>query len=232
MIMRLHYLQHVSFEDPAWLLSWAESRCFKITSSRLYESEPLPEIDAFDLLIVMGGPMSVGDVEAYPWLAGEKRFIRRAIDADRHVLGICLGAQLIADVLGADVYPNPQKEIGWWSVDWTEAARKHAIGKHLPETSTVFQWHGDTFDLPNGSVHLAKSDVCPNQAFLFQDRVMGLQFHMESTLKSIGKLIDNCRDELVNAPFIQSESEMPEQAPRNERLIHNAFEPLLDAWLV
>lgn len=150
----------------------------------------------------MGGPMGVHDEKKHPWLKAEKQFIENAIKSDKVVIGICLGAQLIADVLGAKVFPSQYKEIGWFPVHLTNEGKK-VLGD-FPEDFTAFHWHGDTFDLPSGAKHLAGSVACKNQAFLY-DKVLGLQFHLESTEASVKALIDNCRQEIVPASHIQNE---------------------------
>ncbi len=218
MAVRIHYLQHVPFEDPAAVTDWANEHGHPMTGTRVYENQPLPAIDAFDLLVVMGGPMSVGDVDPHPWLVDEKRFIRATIDAGRSVVGICLGAQLIADALGATVYPHTQKEIGWFDVTLTEAGRASGLFAGLPDTFIAYHWHGDTFDLPEGAAHLAQTDACVNQAFSYEGRVLGLQFHLETTPASADRLIHHCAHELVDAPGIQSAEQMRSNTAAYDRL--------------
>src|SRR5262249_47695751 len=140
------------------------------------------QLQEIDLVVVLGGPMNIYEEDKFPWLIAEKKFIRQAIEEKLAVLGLCLGSQLIADVLGAKIYPNDEKEIGWFPVEVTEAALKHRLFSHWPNFFTPFHWHGDTFDLPEGAIHLARSQACRNQAFLYQDRVVGLQFHLEINL--------------------------------------------------
>ncbi len=166
----------------------------------LYAGVPLPALSTFELLVMMGGPMSVNDETTFPWLAPEKALAREAIAAGKAVLGICLGAQMIAAAQGAKVYANPEKEIGWWPI--------HPVapgGFAFPPDLTVFHWHGETFDLPEGAVHLARSEACAHQAFQIGRRVIGLQFHLETTPTSARMLIEHARDEMVPAPFVQSE---------------------------
>jgi GMP synthase (glutamine-hydrolysing) len=225
-MMKLHWLQHVPFEGLGIIEEWAEGCNAEIRATRIFSNEPLPDVDNFDLLVVMGGPMGIYDYDAYPWLKEEKEFIRRAIDAEKRILGICLGAQLIADVLGAKVYPGPQKEIGWFPI-----RRAKDAPALLPEELVVFHWHGDTFDLPEGSTPLASSEACRNQGFVYNDRVVGLQFHMETTPNSMEALIGNCAHELVDAPFIQTANQMRAGAS-NMVQINSAMEQLLQALLL
>jgi len=221
--VKLHYLQHVPFESLGHIEDWAKAEGMEISRTRLFAEEKLPATESFDWLVVMGGPMGIYDHEAHPWLEAEKDFIRQAIDSGKTVLGICLGAQLIADVLGAKVYPGPQKEIGWFPIQ--RAAGAPGL---LPEALTVFHWHGDTFDLPAGAARLASSEACQNQGFVYNDRVVGLQFHMETTPASMDALIENCGHELVDAPFIQTAAQMHGGLP-NIGSINAAMAQLLDS---
>lgn len=226
--MRIHYLQHVPFEGPASIEHWATARGHAATATKFYRSATLPDIQDFDRLIVMGGPMNIHEDDAYPWLAQEKVFIRKAIGAGKTVVGICLGAQLIADVLGAAVYRNEHKEIGWFPIELTPYGRQSEIFGFLPERFTVFHWHGDTFTLPTGAVHLARSEGCENQAFLHNGRVLGLQFHLESTEESMEEIIKHCRSEITEAKYVQSASEMRSVATVTFQRINEAMFGLLD----
>jgi GMP synthase-like glutamine amidotransferase len=202
--MRFYCLQHVAFETPGLLTGVVRKKGYSLRTIALFDNEPLPSTADFDGLIIMGGPMSIHDEDIYPWLRAEKTLIAAAIREGKKVLGICLGAQLIAAVLGARVYPNPQKEIGFWPVRWTEAA-----GKGRPE-EIFFHWHGETFDLPAGAVLLASTKACTNQAFLLGDRVLGVQFHPEVTPEIIRAMIAHEGHELVDAPYIQPAATMLE----------------------
>ena len=178
------------------------------SSTQLYKNEPLPSVDDFDWLIVMGGPMGIYDYDQYPWLKDEKRFIKAAIDAGKRVLGICLGAQLIADVLGAKVYPNEHREIGWFNINRLSGVDETILANVLPEQVEVFHWHGDTFDIPEGAISLAESEACPRQGFIFDNRVVAFQFHLETTAESAAALIEHCGDELDGSRYVQSKNEM------------------------
>lgn len=204
----IHYLQHVPFEGLGSIESWLVDNGHTLSSTHLYEQEALPDITAFDMLIVMGGPMGIYDYHEHPWLKPEKKFIRACIDAGKPVLGICLGAQLIADVLGGKVTRNPEKEIGWFSIEVTAEGRDTAIGQLLAEADDTFHWHGDTFAIPPGAIHLARSDACEHQAFLYDGRVLGLQFHLEVTPAGAAALCSECAHELVPARYVQTANEI------------------------
>lgn len=206
--LRIHYLQHVAFEGLGYIETWANQNKYPLTSTRYYESWKLPELSAFDWLIIMGGPMGVYDENKFFWLSEEKAFIEKTIRANKTVIGICLGAQLIATALGARVYPNTKKEIGWFPVTKTTASENHFLFKDLPDTCPVFHWHGDTFDLPDGAVHLLQTSICPHQAFIWNKKVLGLQFHLEVTPQTLTSMIDNCRQELIRDTFVQNEKEI------------------------
>jgi len=225
--MHVHSLQHVPFEDLGSIQQVLHNSGHEITVTRLFEEHSQPEINEIDWLIVMGGPMGVHDEHEYPWLADEKRFIEKAIEKDKLVLGICLGAQLIAHVLGARVYANLHKEIGWFPVERTEAATSTSIGRSFSETVEAFHWHGDTFDLPHGAVHLARSANCENQAFVYRQRVVALQYHLETTRHSARALIENCSEELGAGPYVQSAESMMSSDARFAQ-INITMEALLD----
>jgi GMP synthase-like glutamine amidotransferase len=204
--MKMLLLKHFSFDDASVLLTWAmERRC----AAEVIEppaGQPFPRFDSFDLLVVLGGPMSVTEEDKHPWLTTEKAFLREAIRSGKRVLGICLGAQMLAETLGGRVYRNREKEIGWHPVRRTEA--RHPLLAGLPEMFWTFHWHGDTFDLPEGAVHLASSDACRNQAFACGDRLLGLQFHLETTPACMAAMTEAWADELVPGRWIESAGAM------------------------
>ena len=216
--MRVHYFQHVPFEGLGSIAPWLEAAGHKITNTRFFASAGLPDLKMIDLLVVMGGPMSVNDEKAYPWLVPEKRFIRKAIDSGKPVLGVCLGAQLIAKAMGAEVYPNIEKEIGWFPVQGV-ASINDATFSFSPSTK-VFHWHGETFDLPPGAILLARSEGCENQAFQIGPAVIGLQFHLETTPESAREIVANCRAELVPGKYIQTEEEILSAPPASYQSIN------------
>ena len=142
--------------------------------------------------------------------------IRQAIDSDKTVIGICLGSQLIAEVLGTKVFSNNQKEIGWFDIQQVFENRNHPILKSFIPKFPVFHWHGDTFDLPTGSIRLFESEVCTNQAFIYQENVLGLQFHFEVTAETMKEMLENGKEELVKNETIQSAEEILLQAANIE----------------
>ena len=204
--MNVQVLQHVPFEGIGSIERWLADRDAHTRYTRFYESSELPDPRQVDLVIAMGGPMSVNDEREHPWLASEKEFIRQSIGLGLPVIGICLGAQLIANALGARVYPGRHTEIGWFPV---EAVAADGDVFQLPDGLTAFHWHGETFDLPDGAVGLAKSEACDNQAFQIGRNVVGLQFHLETTPRSAAQLLQHCGHELVPGEFVQTEHVIP-----------------------
>ena len=205
--MKAHYLQHVPFEGLGSIETWLQSMRAEVSVTRLFEEPALPDPADVDLLVVMGGPMSINDEAGYPWLAAEKEFIRSAIEQDKAVIGICLGAQLIAGAMGAAVYPNREKEIGWFPIagETTDGAQESFS---FPEQLLVFHWHGETFDLPHGAVRLAAGAACKNQAFQLGRRVIGMQFHLETTPDTARYIVHYCRDELQPSRYVQGAAEI------------------------
>jgi GMP synthase-like glutamine amidotransferase len=200
--MKAHILQHVPFEDIGSIRGWLEARQAEITYTRFYETDHLPALKGLDLVIVMGGPMSINDEVVFPWLCDEKSFIRAAVQEGIPMIGICLGAQLIAGALGARVYRNAQPEIGWFPIT---AAPNEGDCFRFPERCLAFHWHGETFELPPEAVLLASSEACKNQAFQIGRHLLGLQFHLETTPDCLQSLVANCRQELIPGPYVQSE---------------------------
>jgi len=219
--MNLQILQHVDFEGPGRITEWADDRGHDWTITKLFDAEPLPASDAFDWLVVMGGPMSVHDESVYPWLEEEKRLIRATIDGGKPVFGVCLGAQLIADALGAEVRPCETPEHGWHPAHGTEAATNSSLFSSLPERYDVLHWHGETFDLPAGAHRMARTPACENQAFVYEETVVGLQFHLETTPETLEELLANDSPP-DTGPYTQPAAEIRSQTERLESL---------EAWL-
>ncbi|WP_201508549.1 type 1 glutamine amidotransferase [Psychrobacter alimentarius] len=200
MTLRIHALYHVDFEELSHIKQWAESRGHRITVTRFYENDPLPAQDSFDWLIIMGGPMSIHDENDFEWLADEKAFIQQSINDGKTVIGVCLGAQLIADSLGAKVAPSGIKEVGWLPIQLTEQGLAHPLLAGLPKNEfTVFHWHGDGFECPKGATPIATSQVWANQGFIYQTPkhktldtwVLGWQCHFEVTNQSMVDMVSH-----------------------------------------
>lgn len=201
-------LMHVSFEGPGIILDWINEREHQIHYTRLYLGESLPDDSEPDMVIIMGGPMNVFDFHIHSWMEEEIEWVKGFILTGKPLLGICLGAQIIASALGEEVYPGPHKEIGWHNLQLLPALGDFKICKELPVTRKAFHWHGDTFNIPKGATRIAGSQAFRNQGFIYDNRVMALQFHLEMTQESIRAMVENCRDELVEGIHIQSEKEI------------------------
>jgi GMP synthase-like glutamine amidotransferase len=228
--MRLHAIQQVPFEGPGLIADWAAARGHELTISLAF-TEEYPDCNDVDFLIVLGGPMDADDEIANPWLHTEKHYVVECIAAGRSVLGICLGAQILAEVLGGKVRRNDVKEIGWYAVEKTETGRIERLMNAWPETFVVGQWHGDTFDLPGSLGPLLSSEACVNQAFLFDHRVLGLQFHLEWSEESLATLVDSCRDDLLAGGLWtmsarQLEDEALERVAGNRELLYCMLDAL------
>jgi len=171
--------------------------------------------------------MNVYQEDQFPWLVSEKRLIERVIAAGKPTLGICLGAQLLAVVLGGNVTRNPLKEIGWFPVQLTPAGRATDLFREFPEDFTVFHWHADRFSIPRGAIHVAGSVACAEQAFVYNGCVVGLQFHLEFTAESIAALVHNCRADCTAGRFVQDPAEFARRA-RHLEDAHVLLHRLLD----
>ena len=205
--------------------SWLDSRDAVLGYTRFYESAKLPDVRGLDLVIIMGGPMNVLDERAHPWLMAEKMFVREAIDRGVAVLGVCLGAQIIADVMNARIFPNEFKEVGWLPIEAIKGSEDTFV---FPERMMAFHWHGDTFDLPDGALRLARSEGCENQAFQLGKNVIGLQFHLETTMETTELMIKNCPDDFANGRYVQSVDAMRKATAVNANLANRLVFAKLD----
>lgn len=226
--MKIHYLQHVPFEDLGCMEPHLKARGHEVSCTPLYKSAIEHAADDLDWLIVMGGPMSVHDEHAHPWLSDEKDFLREVIALGKPVLGVCLGAQLLAEVLGGRVTKNPVREIGWFPIRRIAAPDSSPIAAALPNEALALHWHGDTFSIPDGAIHLAESDACANQGFVWQNQVVGLQCHLETTQSGLESLIAHCGDELDVSTSVQSPSVMLSN-PARFNGINRLMNAVLDA---
>ena len=206
--MNIHIIQHVSFEPAGMIADWAEMREYPVTYTYLFEKDiHWPSVNDTDMLVVLGGPMGVYEEDKFEWMKAEKSFIKDVVLTGKIVLGICFGSQLLAEVLGAKVYPNKEKEIGFFPVTKTRQGKQDEVFSNSPESWNVFHWHGDTFDLPEDAVHLFESPACRHQVFR-KANCTGIQFHPEVDSALLRSMIDNERHELVKAAYVQTEEEI------------------------
>jgi len=227
--MRIHIIQHVSFETPAALANWCTSRGHTLQCSAIYQDGVLPEQDSFDMLILLGGPMHVYESSKYPWLDNEIKAIKDAILAEKKVFGICLGAQLIAVALDAQVTNGPFKEIGWYPVTHLNHTGHPNIFKNIPNPFDAFHWHSDTFQIPKGAYRIAESAACPNQAFQYEKHVLAIQFHLETNEQILESLIEHCPDDLREGPWTQDPHTMQSQTAQLPG-IHQSLFSILDLF--
>ncbi len=224
--LRLTALIHAPFETPAAIGLWALERGHAMTHVLLCDGAPLPERGSFDALVLMGGPQNIYQHRDHPWLKAETRFLVEEIARGTKMLGVCLGAQLLADALGARVTQNAEREIGWFPVAFSAEAR--ARFPCLPEQQTVLHWHGDTFALPQGALRLGASDACAEQGYLYRDHVMGWQFHPEIGAGALRDLSEGCCGELAGGgTYVQDAETLLKLAE-----VHaGPARVFLDAWL-
>jgi GMP synthase-like glutamine amidotransferase len=206
--MHIHVFQHVAFEGPGLIADWAHLNHVTLSYTRFFNGDALPNAFDFDLLVVMGGPMGVYDDVQFPYLPAEKAFIKQSLDAGKKVLGICLGAQLLANVLGVSVTQNNHKEIGWFPVQKGQDSHPFFAGFYEQPSLPIFHWHGDTFALPEGALHLFKSEATASQAFIHNNHAIGLQFHLELKKSNMDDMVLHCGNELNNALYVQSREQL------------------------
>ena len=189
--MSVLIIKHVDLEGPGLIEDYLKQEKIPYQILNLNTGVRFPKLDGFTHIVILGGPMNVYEEDRYPFLKNEDLFIKEAIQRGKSVLGICLGAQLIAKALGAKVFKAPLKEIGWYDVSLTEDGSKDSLFSHLPKTLSVFQWHEDTFEMPNAGKLIATSTSVPHQAFRYGENAYGLQFHLEVTEKMIREWMES-----------------------------------------
>jgi GMP synthase-like glutamine amidotransferase len=206
--MNVLILKNASAEGPGTIEDHLRTSNVPFTIVDLEQGEPLAAVEAFSHLVVLGGPMAVYERDRIPYLESEIRFLERAVNEQKHILGVCLGSQLLAHVLGARVYPGGTREIGWYDVSLSDEGMRDPCMRELAvngrKVAQVFQWHGDTFDLPQDAVRLASSAVYPNQAFRHGDRVYALQFHIEASPAVVSRWLKH--EQGIDLPLIDARS--------------------------
>lgn len=209
--MNIHILQHGKSEivGPGTIQEWAKEKKHKINTTRVDLNEPYPELNEFDFLIILGGVQGAYEEEKHPWLKKEKNWIRYVIEQQKHVLGICLGAQLIAESMGGKAKKHSHKEVGWWPIKFVKQVNNHPLLKNIPDNKHFYQFHQDTFTLPSSGELLAYNHVCKNQAFSIGNRVLALQFHPEMTLENATSMIEELNETFnEESSFIQNSKQI------------------------
>jgi GMP synthase (glutamine-hydrolysing) len=226
--MHIHVIQHVESEGPALIASWAEESGYDLTLS-MAPTEEYPSSDEIDFLVVLGGPMDADDHHASPWLPAEKHFVAEAIAAGKVVLGVCLGSQIVAEVIGGAIRRNEEREIGWYPVSMTQTGRGEPLFADWPEHTVVGHWHGDTFDLPLGMSPVLSSEATENQAFVFDGRVVGLQFHLEWDEEACATMLEVGADDLTDRTgHVMSETEFADETSEHIPTCRELLYTLLD----
>lgn len=231
MKLRIHVLQHVAFEGPAALGDWASLHGHSLSSTHYFAPGwKHPLLSAFDLLVVMGGPMGVHDTAQFSWLQPEMDFVKSALGAGKKVLGVCLGAQILAHVLGAQVFRNPEREIGWFPLQRSEGLSTE-LEAVIPPSFTAFHWHGETFSLPEGAQLLCTSSACVNQGFLWKQQALALQFHLETTDASAEALVAHASSDLaVGGKWVQTAEQIQQGSREYSAGLNRLLFQLLDRW--
>jgi GMP synthase-like glutamine amidotransferase len=227
--MKLHILQHAAYEGPGEIATWAQERGHTVSISHLYRGDALPALQDFDALVIMGGEMNIYQYRDWPWLQAESEFIQAALHHGKPAVGICLGAQFLADALGSRVVQNPVYELGWFPVFWTAESRDWF--PKLPSGGPVLHWHGDRFSLPMGATRLAISLGCHEQGFIVPGKALALQFHMEVN-PALVKLYVESQGSWPSGKYVQDPSQILSEAGKyceaNRHLLHD----MLDEFFV
>jgi GMP synthase (glutamine-hydrolysing) len=206
--MKMLVITHASFEKPGSIQDWAERNNYQITEVKPYAGEKLPPIDNFDFLIVMGGPQSPLSMDESPYLRDEIETIKDAVKLNKRIVGVCLGAQLIGEALGAKTEQSPNREIGSYTLELLEDAKNDPVFSQFPQYFDVMHWHSDMPGIPEGAKLIAKSEGCPRQIFTYGDRIYGFQCHFELTKELVSTMIDNCPNDLKAGRYVMSKEEL------------------------
>jgi GMP synthase (glutamine-hydrolysing) len=206
--MKIHFVIHADFEMPGIILYWARENGFEMTYTKTFKGEKLPQTEAFDWLILMGGPQSPLELDLYPYLADEIKLVERAVAADKVVLGFCLGAQVIGEAHGGKTERSPNKEVGIYPITLTEKGKKDPLLNGLEPTFQVMHWHNDMPGLGTDSAILAYSEGCPRQIVKYAPKIYGFQCHPEPTQNDIAGMVEHCESDLHPGRYVQTKEQL------------------------
>lgn len=206
--MNILFVLHAPFERPGFIETWAKKHNYKTQEVSPYKNEKCPDINEFDFLVVMGGPQSTLSIDKAPYLHDEIDLIKRAIKANKRILGVCLGAQLLAEALGAKTECSPNREIGMYQIELLEAAQDDPVFGSFPSKFNMMHWHSDMPGIADGAILLAKSEGCPRQAFRYGDRIYGFQCHFELTKELVNEMIEHCGNDLKPDTYVMAPKEL------------------------
>jgi GMP synthase (glutamine-hydrolysing) len=230
-VPNIHFFQHLPHERCGNIERWARRRGRAVSRTRFARGEMPPADGDIEVLVIMGCARNVYQYRDYPCLPAQRKFAEQFLTRGGKVLGICHGAQVLADILGGRVYQNPFHEIGWHPLTMTAAAKDSSLSA-LPDGQRVLHWHGDNFDLPRGATLLASSAACPRQAFSYGAQILALQFHLEIGPGDLDALIEDCRDDFkLSGPWIQTEAEIRAGADRHAAAAEQFLGRVMDAFV-
>lgn len=225
--MRIQYIQHVKFEGLGTIRKWAEGHQYELICRRPVHGEPLLDPSEYDMLLIMGGPQSVIELDKYPYLIQEIDHIKESIEAEKPVLGVCLGAQLIGQAFGFRGEKSPHKEVGVFDIQLTENGKMDPLFREMPTEFKVMHWHGDMAGIGKDTEILASSQGCPRQIMRYAPKVYGLQCHLEIEHEGMKRLVEHCSEDLLPGLHIHSEKEIFDH---NFEEIHKKMHKILNCF--
>jgi GMP synthase-like glutamine amidotransferase len=228
-------LQNADFESPGLLLEWAEKKKLQVTIVKAYAGEEFPSVEDTSHVAILGSPHSVKDMKTTPWIANEAQFVVNCLRGGKRVLGICFGAQLLAQILGGTVKVGPHSEVGWHQLEIAKDKNLSALSPLAGKSFSLFQWHRDIFTLPNGATAFGKSAGCALQGFEWKEQVLAISGHPEITLPLVKAFIDKCwsPEWLKQQPsmkYVQQPEQMLAEADRHLKGNSKIILELFDRW--